>query len=445
MVPLPVQGHSNQLLHLSRLLSTHALPVHFVGTATLIRQVKTRVHGWDPSSSAAMHFHEFPTPEFENPPPNPNPPSSRFPTHLGPPVIAAATSLRQPVYELVTKLSTEYKKVVIIFDFYMSCTIQDTRLIENTIAYRFLCAPAFTNFSFYWENESEPPEFIEYTIQQLQSRTNFFGDIYDTSRVIEPVYIEMIEKRKSSGAQQVWALGPLNPVSIPDTKTRHECLDWLDRQEPDSVIFISFGTTVSVTNEEIEAIALGLEKSEQKFIWVLRDADTANVFTDGVRKLTDILPLGFEKKVKDRGLILTDWAPQLEILAHEATGGFMSHCGWNSCSESITMGVPIAAWPMHSDQPRNAFFITEGLRIGVEVVSWERRNEKVSSDIVEKAVRKLMASEEGEEIRKRAKELGVAVRESFKEGGVARKELDSLIAHIMSSVSYSVSSCVSSI
>ncbi|KAK2987214.1 hypothetical protein RJ640_001098 [Escallonia rubra] len=49
----------------------------------------------------------------------------------------------------------------------------------------------------------------------------------------------------------------------------------------------------------------------------------------------------------------------MEILGHQSTGGFLSHCGWNSCMDSMSMGVPIAAWPMHSDQPQNALLITK--------------------------------------------------------------------------------------
>lgn len=127
---------------------------------------------------------------------------------------------------------------------------------------------------------------------------------------------------------------------------------------------------------------------------------------------------------------MRDWAPQLEILAHGSTGGFISHCGWNSSIESISMGVPIGAWPMHSDQPRNAFLITDVLKIGVEVRDWKCRDELVSSFQVEKAVRRLMASEEGDEIRKRAGELGDAVRSSVMEGGESQKDMDSFIAHI---------------
>ncbi|KAF3628835.1 hypothetical protein FXO38_28016 [Capsicum annuum] len=107
---------------------------------------------------------------------------------------------------------------------------------------------------------------------------------------------------------------------------------------------------------------------------------------------------------------MRDWAPQLEILAHPSTGGFMSHCGWNSCIESISMGVPIAAWPMHSDQPRNALFITQGLKIGMSVREWERRNEVVPAKTIEKVVRTLMASPEGEAMKRKATALKEAVK-----------------------------------
>ncbi|KAK4432103.1 Zeatin O-glucosyltransferase [Sesamum alatum] len=82
----------------------------------------------------------------------------------------------------------------------------------------------------------------------------------------------------------------------------------------------------------------------------------------------------------------------------------MSHCGWNSCIESISMGVPMETWPMHSDQPINAVFVTKVLRTGVEVKEWARRDEVVPSSTVENAVRRLMGSGKGDEMRKRAQE-----------------------------------------
>ena len=45
-------------------------------------------------------------------------------------------------------------------------------------------------------------------------------------------------------------------------------------------------------------------------------------------------------------MLVRNWAPQLEILAHKSTGVFLSHCGWNSVLESLSQGIPIIGWPL---------------------------------------------------------------------------------------------------
>lgn len=270
-------------------------------------------------------------------------------------------------------------------------------------------------------------EFLEFNIVQTKYREMInSGDLYNSCYEIEGLYLDLLAKEKSAGNKQ-WAIGPLNPVKLFDRRDQikpHECIEWLDDQEPNSVIFVSFGTTTSLSDEEIQELAMGLERSEQKFIWVLREADKGDIFTGESRKVE--LPDGYEERVGERGLIVRDWAPQLEILGHVSTGGFMSHCGWNSCMESISMGVPIAAWPMHSDQPRNAFLITEVLKIGLVLKDWEKRDELVSSVAVAECVKRLMDSDEGNEVRQRVMEL----RKSVVDGGGSSKEMESFIAHI---------------
>ncbi|KAI4979429.1 hypothetical protein ZWY2020_016182 [Hordeum vulgare] len=51
---------------------------------------------------------------------------------------------------------------------------------------------------------------------------------------------------------------------------RAACLDWLDRQPPKSVIFVSFGSGGSLPTEQMQELALGLELSGQRFLWVVR-------------------------------------------------------------------------------------------------------------------------------------------------------------------------------
>ncbi|KAK6127284.1 hypothetical protein DH2020_038947 [Rehmannia glutinosa] len=409
MVPLPAQGHLNQLLHLSRLISAVNLPVYYIGAATHIRQAKLRLHGWNPSSS--INFHEFPNPQFQNPNPNPNSPT-KFPLQILP-SFSAAKNLRAPVLKFVKNLSKKFKRIVVIYDSLMTYVVQDLDSWANAGKPDLSSDPGLSSIlkEIPGPDGFFPPEFAEFRALQRGSRKFFSGDIYNSSRIIEDVYLNLL----STGSEKKWAVGPFNPVLINQSGLpRHKSLDWLDKQVLNSVIFVSFGTTSSLSDEQVHELAIGLEKSGQKFIWVLREADKGDIFTGSENRKFE-LPDGFEERVKERGLIVRDWAPQLEILAHFSTGGFLSHCGWNSCMESISMGVPMATWPMHSDQPTNAVLVTKVLRIGVEVRDWACREDVVPSGVVENSVKKLMASGEGDEMRKRARELGDGVKSSLME------------------------------
>ncbi|KAM7505415.1 hypothetical protein LguiB_004319 [Lonicera macranthoides] len=448
MVPFPAQGHLNQLLHLSHLLSSYNLPIHYVGTTTHIRQAQLRLHGWDPlSASDNIHFHEFQTPPFLSPPPDPTSPIA-FPSHLQP-AFNSSTFLREPVGALLCHLSLGAHRIVVIHDSMSASVVQDVVTLPNAESYTFHRVSAFAIFWFMWEylgatvpiqDELEKeipsnegiftPEFMELLNAQYQHAHFNSGNLYNSCKSVEGKYINLLKEHDVSGNTKHWAIGPFNPVTINQNynKKHHICLEWLEEQAPNSVIFVSFGTTTSFTDKQIEEIALGLEQSKQKFIWVLRDADKGDVFDENVRRVN--LPRGYEERTEGRGIVVRDWAPQFEILAHYATGGFMSQCGWNSCMESITCGVPIAAWPMHSDQPRNAVLITRVLKIGIIVRDWACRAELVTALMVEKGVRRLTEEREGEEMRKRAAALGDTVKKAMVEGGVSRMELDSFVAHI---------------
>ncbi|XP_061363207.1 zeatin O-glucosyltransferase-like [Gastrolobium bilobum] len=445
VIPFPAQGHLNPLLHLSRLFLSHNIPVHYVGTPTHNRQATVRVQGWDPKSISNIRFHDFEVPPFVSPPPNPNE-ETKFPTHMIP-CFEASSHLREPVAELLQSLSSIARRVIVIHDSLTASVAQDAKNITNAENYTFHSGSAFFTFLFFWEAMGKPPlenshvpevpsldEFIpSQMIDFISSQVDFHnfsdGNIYNTTRAFESPYMESLER--IMGNKQHWALGPFNPLSIEkkNSKGKHLSIEWLDKQEPKSVIYVSFGTTTTLTEEQVEQIAIGLKQSNQKFIWVLRDADKGDIFNgDEVRRHE--LPNGFEEGVEEMGLVVRDWAPQLEILSHSSTGGFMSNCGWNSCIESITMGVPIATWPMHADQPRNSVLITQVLKIGLVVSDWAKRYELVTASVIENAVRRLMETKEGDDMRERARDLKKAIHRSMDEGGVSRMEMDSFIAHI---------------
>ncbi|KAK1428860.1 hypothetical protein QVD17_17700 [Tagetes erecta] len=450
MVPLPLQGHLNQLLHLSRLISNHNIPVHFVSTTVHCGQAKRRVQGWNPLAISTIHFHELQTPNFVSRPPNAHS-TTKFPSHIYP-LCESTTQLRQPMASLLRKLSTTTRRLVIIHDSLMGYVIQDFVSIPNSESYTFHSVSAFTILLYtlrsvckQFKNITDPEaltndhlsfedcftaEFKKFTSMQHDFTKLNSGRIYNSCGTIEQPMLDLLENEERNRNKKLWSLGPFNPVDTKKTTKRdkgYKCLKWLDKQEPNSVIFIAFGTTTSLTKEQILEIAIGLENSEQSFIWALRDADKGDVFNDYA---TLDLPEGYEDRIKGRGLVVREWAPQLEILAHQATGGFMSHCGWNSCMESISMGVPIVAWPMHSDQPTNSVLVTNILKVGLIVKDWKWRDEMVVAEDVEKAVRKLMGTKEGAEIRRRAVEIGGGVRKSARKDGGSWLQLQSFVAHI---------------
>lgn len=79
----------------------------------------------------------------------------------------------------------------------------------------------------------------------------------------------------------------------------------------------------------------------------------------------DFLPKGFLDRTKEQGLVVTSWAPQVEVLAHGSTCGFLSHIGWNLTLESIVHGVPLITWPLFAEQKMNTILLEEGLHVAL--------------------------------------------------------------------------------
>jgi len=61
---------------------------------------------------------------------------------------------------------------------------------------------------------------------------------------------------------------------------------------------------------------------------------------------------------------------------------------------------------------------------------WERRDDVTPASAIRDAIDRVMASEEGAEIRQRAAALGEAVRGAVAEGGSSRWDLDELVAYV---------------
>lgn len=214
-------------------------------------------------------------------------------------------------------------------------------------------------------------------------------------RIIGPILPPAVFEDGAISPENIKSRGKEADIAVED------CLKWLDSRNSHSVVFVCFGSQFFLNMKQIRAVAAGLEASGQAFIWAIR---IQQMESKPKPKRVDLgLPEGFKDRTRERGLIIWGWAPQLLILSHPSVGAFMSHCGWNSTLESVSLGVPMITWPMFAEQPFNSKLLVEHLGIGIQICL------DVSSvpdeEEVRRAVTMLLAEEEGKNMRMRSQEL----------------------------------------
>lgn len=183
------------------------------------------------------------------------------------------------------------------------------------------------------------------------------------------------------------------------------CMTWLDKQEPCSVVLASYGTVANLNKEQLDELGNGLCDSGKPFVWVLRSNEAEKLS----RQLGG--------RCKERGLIVP-FCPQLEVLAHKATGCFLTHCGWNSTIESIASGVPMVAMPQWADQPTTAKYVESAWGIGVRM----RKGSLVRKE-VERCIREVMGGERKHVYGRNAARWMHKAKEAMQEGGSSDKNI----------------------
>jgi len=152
------------------------------------------------------------------------------------------------------------------------------------------------------------------------------GIIVNTFDSLEPHSIKSIADGACVPNDLMPPVYPIGPL-ITDAKDRaggtlcdasSECLAWLDVQPSRSVVFLCFGSRGTFSEAQLEKIACGLERSNQRFLWVVKSPQGSTTEPN----LEVLLPKGFAERTKERGLVVKSWAPQNAILSHESVGGF---------------------------------------------------------------------------------------------------------------------------
>ncbi|XP_026437832.1 7-deoxyloganetin glucosyltransferase-like [Papaver somniferum] len=190
-----------------------------------------------------------------------------------------------------------------------------------------------------------------------------------------------------------------------DTK----CLKWLDSIEPNSVVYVNFGSlTVMTTQQFVEELA----NSKYTFLWIIRD--------DLVVGELASLPAAFTEQTKERGLLVS-WCPQEDVLNHASIAGFLTHCGRNSTLEGLSCGVPLICWPLFGDQQTNCRYSCNHWEVGIQ------------KDQVERLVRELMEGEKGKKMKKIVLDWKKKAEEAASPGGSFYAIIDKIISEILGS------------
>ncbi|XP_048334831.2 soyasapogenol B glucuronide galactosyltransferase [Ziziphus jujuba] len=272
----------------------------------------------------------------------------------------------------------------------------------------------------------------------VDSEQRSYGMLMNSFHELENDYEQYF---KTSMGLKAWSVGPVSLWVNRDFTHKaerhkiaceygeeHEIIDWLDSKQDNSVLYVGFGSLTMFPATQLKEIAHGLEASGHPFIWVIRKKETD--------EYKQVFPKGFEERMRGskRGFIIKGWAPQMVILDHPATGGFLTHCGWNSILEGINAGLPMITWPLFAEQFFNEKLVTDVVRVGVSLGLKEWRQwgyegtEVVKRQEVEKAVRLLMGDgEEAAEMRKRVSELKDAANKAVEIGGSSQTNLMDLI------------------
>ncbi|XP_019197297.1 PREDICTED: UDP-glycosyltransferase 90A1-like [Ipomoea nil] len=445
--PLMAHGHTIPLLHLARLLRRRGISVAVITTPANAPSIRSFLK----EDTKTTSIIELP---FPNKPIDGVPPGVEN-THDLPSIasfyeFAKATALMQPDFEKAleglhpvgciisdamlgwTQETAAKLGVPRYFFFGMSgfaTTLYQVLGREMPHAQALSPDEAFTFPSFpglkLTRNDFEPPfnelepsgPQVDFMIHQGVAMAKSQGLIVNSFYELETRYLEYWNNNIGPKA---WCVGPLCLAAPTSEENHHQpCMQWLDHQYS-PVLYVSFGTQSEISPEQLNEIAVGLERSETKFLWVIKP------------KLLKTLEAGFEERVKDRGVLVKDWVNQNGILNHKNVRGFLSHCGWNSVLESICAGVPILALPFRAEQHLNARFVTEEIGVGLRVMPRGGRSSRgfVGAEEVERMVKEMMEGKRGVEVRKRVEEVGEAAVKAMSKGGLSSEALDMLIEYI---------------
>eukprot|EP01054_Gregarina_sp_Poly1_P002565 Gregarina_sp_Poly_1__2564@NODE_1696_length_3525_cov_61_762869_g517_i1_p1_GENE_NODE_1696_length_3525_cov_61_762869_g517_i1NODE_1696_length_3525_cov_61_762869_g517_i1_p1_ORF_typecomplete_len469_score42_20UDPGT/PF00201_18/2_8e36_NODE_1696_length_3525_cov_61_762869_g517_i117553161 len=179
-----------------------------------------------------------------------------------------------------------------------------------------------------------------------------------------------------------WVKYCCGPLAYADVRAQSHSFDnttgvseFMNRYPAKSILYIALGSYWRLEERDLAELVHGVALSNRPFVFAFRGSTSPDPL--GAYNLKHCksrvefdeggLPKGFRKLVQERSLIVP-WVDQIQVLKHPSLGAFVTHCGWNSLTESIYFaGVPLLLLPLCGDQPAAAEFVESHLKCGYKL------------------------------------------------------------------------------
>ncbi|QCE12641.1 UDP-glycosyltransferase 83A1-like [Vigna unguiculata] len=433
VIPYPVLGHVNPLIHLSQILAKHGCSITFLNTEFSHERLNATGAGLDNLKGSGIKF-------------------VTLPDGLGPEddrsdqkkvVRSIKTNMPSMLPKLIQDVNAldannKITCMVVTLSMTWALKVAHTLGIKGTLLWPasatslVLCdcipslihdgvidsygipgrrqkielspnMPLMDTENFPWRGHDKLH--FDHLVQEMQTMKLGEWWLCNTTYNLEPAVFSM--------SPRLLPIGPLmasdsNKSSFWEEDT--SCLEWLEQQQPQSVVYVSFGSMAVMDPKQFNELALGIDLLEKPFIWVVRPNDKKVNF--------NAYPRDFHGK---RGRTV-GWAPQKKILNHPALACFISHCGWNSTVEGVCGGTPFLCWPFAKDQLVNKSYICDVWKVGVGLDKDE--NGLISKEEIKNKVEQLLGDQNMKARCLRMKELTM---NNISKGGQSSKNLEKFI------------------
>ncbi|KDP29154.1 hypothetical protein JCGZ_16543 [Jatropha curcas] len=250
--------------------------------------------------------------------------------------------------------------------------------------------------------------------------------ICNTIQELEPKPISALnEKQPFYSIGPIFLLNGFTNISIPTSLwSESDCTQWLQPKPHGSVLYVSFGSVAHCSKKDIIEIAHGLLLSKVSFIWVLRNDIVSSDDDD------DILPVGFEDEIRDKGLIVP-WCCQISVISNPTVGGFLTHCGWNSVLESIWYSVPMLCYPIFTDQITNRKLVVDDWKVGLNFCD----KKEIRRDEVSEKINRLMSGKSATDLRNNIKQVKKTLQDAVSTIGSSERNFNKFIGDVKAKIS----------